>query len=72
MKAPPLFKVGDRVRVVRLLDSITVPALIGGVGRVVDVDDVVLNGTRLQVNYNVQLDVSGAVHLLHAEELEAA
>jgi len=72
VKAPPRFKVGDRVRVVRLLDSFTVPALVGGVGRVAEVDDVVAAGTRLQVNYVVKLDVSGAERLLHDEELDPA
>jgi hypothetical protein len=56
-----LFKVGDRVKVVRILDSITTPDLLGFTGTVREVDPLP-NG-----HYNY--DVDG--HYLNEEMLEA-
>lgn len=56
----PKFKVGDKVRIVRLVDTITSQSIIGQVGTITEVDDLP-NG-----DYNYRMDS----YYVHEEELE--
>lgn len=70
-KAAPKFQLGDRVKIVALDDELTDKKLIGKVGTITDVEDNMVGGTRLQVNYDVTTD-EGPTHYMHEEELEFA
>jgi len=58
------FSVGERVKVVRLLDDITSRELIGLIGVIEEIDLIEIDGRIIQVNYYVD------GHYMHEEELE--
>lgn len=61
------FKVGDRVRIARVLDTMTAPELVGQTGEVIEVEQ----PSQLQRNYEVRLDDTGSEHYLNDQMLEA-
>ncbi len=62
------FALGDRVRIVRLLDSLTTPALIGHEGKIEEFD---AEAWPLIANYEMDCGTCGSSHYVHDAELEA-